>query len=212
MGACLDVPSEPDTSGKVQTVKVHALQYDKIDSTALKINPNDPATLITAVSPSNKANDLQYIWYNNDIPLGSGRSYDILPNASINETILVPNTLVVIDKENNSQTFTFTVVMNYAPQLDKTTIPSQGETIVAEKNSPVQFQWKSTDSNDDILTHILEIDDNRYNVGNLTKVFQSGFDPGEHQFRVIVTDSYGDADTLDWVHFKVTTPDAGDAP
>ena len=61
------------------------------------------------------------------------------------------------------------------------------------------FEWYSLDkdlSNGDTLFHILEIDGKQYDVGTLLQVKQSGFKAGEHSFRIIVHDLYGDADTL----------------
>jgi len=206
--ACLDIPNDPDTSGRIESIKVHVLQYDQEDSTKLKINPNDSSALVAVVHPDDNEDDLQYFWYEGENLLGSGQVFPI----PVKEDFLIPNILVVTDKQNNSRTIKFDVIQNAAPVLDSETIPSDGANITADENTPVQFQWKSSDTNDDKLTHILEIDDVQYNVGPLTKVLQSGFRPGKHSFRVIVNDSYGDADTLSWIHFEVTEPNAGAKP
>ena len=44
--------------------------------------------------------------------------------------------------------------------------------------------------------HTLVIDSVRASVGSVTEIMQSGFAEGKHTFRVIVYDSYGDADSL----------------
>lgn len=206
--ACLDIPSDPDTSGRIESIKVHVLQYDQEDSTKLKINPNDSAALVAVVYPDDNEDNLLFFWYEGKNLIGDGKVFPI----PVEEDFLIPNALLVVDKQYNSRRVKFNVIQNAAPVLDSETIPSNGANITADENTPVQFQWKSSDTNDDKLTHILEIDSVQYNVGPLTKVAQSGFKPGEHSFRVIVTDSYGDADTLSWVSFEIIDPNAGAEP
>jgi hypothetical protein len=58
-------------------------------------------------------------------------------------------------------------------------------------------------NNGDSLFHILEIDGKPYDVGTLQQVKQSGFKAGEHKFRIIVNDLYGDSDTLAYKKFFV---------
>lgn len=206
--ACLDIPSDPDTSGRIVNIKVHTVQYDMEDSTTLKINPMDSSALVAVVYPDNKKDDLHFFWYYGENLLGHGQVYPI----KAKQDNPLPDRLVVTDKEDNSQSIKFNITKNSAPHLDDTTIPFDGEYIDADENTLVQFQWSSTDPNNDRLTHILEIDDQQYNVGSLTKIFQSGFSSGEHAFRVIVTDSFGDADTLQWIHFNIIDPNAGVKP
>lgn len=164
----------------------------------LKINPADTATLVAVVEPRSIESDLKFYWYNEHDLLGSSQSYTVPPSSSS-----IPNKLVVVDNEDNSKTILFTTVSNSAPILGKATIPTKGDTINATESTPILFQWTSYDSHDDKLTHVLQIDSTSYNVGSFTKVYQSGFQAGEHSFRVIVTDSYGVSDSLPWVKFMI---------
>lgn len=198
--ACLDIPSNPDSTAVVETVKVMVYQNDIYDSTFYKINPAESASLVAKVYPASFENELEFYWYFNDELVDSGTVYSIRFQDLSN----IPNILFVTDKGGNSRTVRFTTILNSAPIIDSKTIPADGDSIEATENTPVLFQWNTFDSNDDKLTHILEIDSTSYNVGPLTKISQSGFEPGEHSFRVIATDSFGDSDTLSWVRFTIT--------
>lgn len=202
LAACLDLPNDPDTSGKIESIKVHVVQYDKVDSTTLKINPKDSSTLVASVTPHHIKDELKFYWYFEDELLDSGNVFPV----NIRNSAFVPNVLQAIDKEGNSKTIDFSTTLNSAPYFDDKTFPQPNETIEASAETPVLFQWASIDSYEDELTHILEIDDVQYNVGSLTRIYQSGFTPGDHKFRVIVTDPYGDSDTLTWVSFKIKDP------
>lgn len=206
--ACLDIPATPDTERKIESIKVHVLQNGSVDSTLLKINPNDSATMVAVVRPDSLEEDLQFYWLGDDDNLmGSGKEYPIPLEESNNP----PKALLVKDKEGNTRTISISTITNTAPTLGKGTVPMDDDTLVATNDAPILFQWTSTDSRDDELTHILQIDKESYNVGPLTKIYQSGFTPGEHKFRVIVTDSYGDSDTLSsWVQFFVKDPEKED--
>ena len=84
--------------------------------------------------------------------------------------------------------------------------PASGDTLYGSPESAFLFEWYSIDvdiDNGDSLFHILEIDDKAYDVGTLLQVKQSGFNAGEHKFRVIVRDLYGDSDTLAYKNFHV---------
>lgn len=197
--ACLDIPNAPDSSNRIESINVHVYQYDSVDSTYLKIDPADSATLAAIVTPKSLERDLEFYWYSSeDKLLREGQFYPVLPGNSV-----IPCKLTVVDKENNSKSVSFTTFSNSAPTLGDVTIPTEGDSINAAKDSPILFQWTSHDSRDDKLTHVLQIDSISYNVGDFTKVYQSGFDAGKHTFRVIVTDSYGVSDTTSWVNFWI---------
>lgn len=203
--ACLDTPSDPDTSGRVESIKVHIVQNDKVDSTTLKINPRESATLVAAVYPSEAIDNLDFFWYYDETILGIGKTFSVSPD----EDYVIPNALLVADAENNTKKVEFNVIRKSAPSLGMETIPHEGDVIEADEFAPIQFHWSAKNSSKEKLTFILEIDKTQYNVGSLTRVSQSGLSVGDHSFRVIVFDTYGDSDTLKWVNFTITDPTTG---
>ena len=53
------------------------------------------------------------------------------------------------------------------------------------------------------MSHVLEIDGTRYNVGELQQISQSGFAQGKHTYRILVEDSLGDKDSIPEKEFFV---------
>lgn len=198
--ACLDIPSDPDTQGKIVSISVCTMQYGKTDSTLLKVNPKDSALIVTKVNPEKHKRDLKYYWYNNQELLDSGSTFPIIFMVNL----LIPNRLVVEDGQGNTIEKNFHIITNAPPVIGSEATPADKETIFGTTETPIRFSWKTGDSNiSDELEHILEIDGITYPVGPLTEVLQSGFEPGEHTFRVFVADPYGDSDTLPLRHFYV---------
>ena len=200
LAGCLDAPNDPEEPQTVDSISIMVKQRDNSFSTVLKVNPSDSASIKAEVIPEKFNNDLSFEWFhsyeNKDSLLKNGRIYSFYPNRSGNS---LPNKLIVSDQEGNNKTYEFTVVINTPPVLSDSTIPSNGAKLYGSPESAFLFEWYSIDmdlSNGDTLFHILEIDGKQYDVGTLLQVKQSGFKAGEHEFRIIVRDLYGDADTL----------------
>lgn len=194
--ACLDEPTFPDTSQKIERIGIFVSQNGLNDSTLLKIHPSEEATLRAEVYPRQFKEEVSFKWFRDTMELGNTSSFVIQPYSGIRS---IPNILSIIDKEGNSIQDTFNIVSNTPPFFDDETSPSDNETICANKNTAIQFSWNSFDIDyayGDQNHYTLIIDDKEYYVGNLTNVMQSGFSEGEHTFKVIVADSYGDRDTL----------------
>ena len=197
---CLDIPDEPEIGLELERIDVFVFQEGNLDSTLLKIRPNDSSVLSAATYPRQLKNQLTFHWLyksgDSTTVLGEGLEY---PIPAYSETEDIPNAIEVTDEVGNSAMLEFEIVVNMRPKLDTETIPADGDTIYGNEHSSVRFAWKSSDSDSfdwRLLDHTLIIDDIPYGVGRLTEIMQSGFKPGEHKFQVIVQDSFGDADTL----------------
>jgi|GEM_PF-689785 hypothetical protein len=197
---CLDIPDDPQTSQEIESVSLYILQEGSQDSTLLKIRPGDSAVLGAQVYPRQHKKDLSFRWVLRtsvgDSVLGSEAVYT-LP-AFANELSL-PNLLILEDRVGNSQEIPVSVIVNTPPTLSQKTEPADGDTLYGSENTAVLFKWKSSDSDESDfkqLSHTLVIDSVRASVGSVTEIMQSGFAEGKHTFRVVVYDSYGDADSL----------------
>ncbi|WP_407440786.1 hypothetical protein [Fibrobacter sp.] len=196
VAACLDAPSYPNTSKKIERIGIFVSQEDISDSTLLKIHPSSEATLRAEVYPRQYKKEISFKWYHDDTKLGSGDSFSIPPYASSKE---IPNILKATDQEGNVYKDTFNIVSNTPPHFDEKTSPVDNDTLCANKRTSISFSWNSYDvdySYGDKNFYTLIIDKEEYFVGSLTSVMQSGFSDGKHSFSVIVADSYGDSDTL----------------
>ncbi|WP_290765285.1 hypothetical protein [Fibrobacter sp. UBA4297] len=207
LAGCLDAPDYPETARPVESINIMVQQGNNEFTTTLKVNPTDSATIKASVIPEKFQEDLNFEWLhtgnNGDTSLMLGQFYTFYPQRGGSA---VPNKLITTDREGNKQIQNFMVVINTPPVLADTTIPANGDTLYGALESAFLFEWMSLDldlANGDTLFHILEIDSIQYDVGTLLQVKQSGFKPGEHKFRIIVRDLYGDTDTLSYKKFFV---------
>ena len=202
---CLDAPDYPDALKPVESIHVLVKQKGEPYSTVLKVHPYDSAQIKVKVVPEKYLDDLTFEWrYSSgkkDSLLKRGKEHTFYPSDSS-----IPNTLIAIDKEGNRETKNFEIVVNTPPTLLEKTVPAKGDTLYGSKGSAFLFSWYSMDSdlqNNDTLFHTLDIDGKEFDVGTLIEVKQSGLAAGEHKFRIIVRDLYGDADTLSYQEFYV---------
>lgn len=207
ISACFDIPSEPKTGQGVTSISVYVTQNDKIDSTLLKIHPQDSAEIHTSVYPADHSGKLQFKWYKanegmGDVLLGTGSTYKISKNSS---TDLIPNKLVTMDTEGNSMVSHFNIITNTPPEIDKIINPQPSDTLYGNENTSFLFEWSTHDNENEDFSHVVLIDSVAYVVGDFNSIRQSGFEDGEHTFQVIVTDSYGDSDSSDVIDFYVTS-------
>lgn len=203
--ACFDIPSKPSTKNTLKGVTVQIQQGDLTDTLLLKIHPSDSATLSVIVNPKKFADDLDYSWYhknNNEslFILGKGETFPIPAKTSESQ---IPNALVVTDEEGNSILTEFEVVVNTPPKLSHNTYPANGDTLYGGVTKSFLFKWQSSDSDNENLIHSIVIDTVRYDLGELTSIYQSGFAEGEHTFQVFVSDEYGDKDSTSVISFYV---------
>ena len=205
--ACLDIPDSPDSSEKITSIDIYVKQFGESRTEPLKVNSNDSARLIASVNPENLRNKVRYYWYNDEDLMDSGSTYEITTNQMVSEFIsnsFIPNRVTIVDDEGNSLEKTFSVTVNAPPRISSETEPADGDTLYGNIHTPFKFQWSAEDNDSsDSLHCILEIDDVKYNVENLESIMQSGFTEGRHSFRIIVTDSFGDSDSLDTREFLV---------
>ncbi|SHK53253.1 hypothetical protein [Fibrobacter sp. UWEL] len=187
--ACLDVPSEPSSSGKAKSVSVYVVQNSVTDSTLLKINTQDSAKFVAQVKPSKYEDQLTYTWYHDDDKLASGISYT--DQFLLEED--VPNRVVVKDKEGNTLESNFTFILNTPPRLSATMIPADSTVFTIGEKQSIEFKWYYYDSDDnDEITSYLTLDNEVYTLGSLSSIVQSGFSAGEHSFSITVVDKNGD--------------------
>lgn len=205
--ACLDIPSEPETKNQIEKIAVFVYQGSLKDSVQLKINSKDSSALVAKVYPEEHSKDVSYFWYKDQKLLDSGSTYPITARNASNSIFRnssIPNRLTVSDKNENSISVDFNVIVNAPPMLFQSTTPSQGDTLVGNSSTPILFRWASADPDKgQKLTHILEIDNIQYSVGEFTEVRQSGLKQGDHRFRVIVVDPYGEKDSTSWQEFYI---------
>lgn len=205
--ACLDIPEPPGDTPKITSVQVLVKQFDDTKGEPLKINSDEDAELIAEVNPDKFKNDIKYFWYKGNDILGKGMVYpinsdDMASSEKIKQNI--PDKLVIEDSENNQLKTTFQITINVPPQISTKTKPANGDTLYGNTHTPILFSWQSSDRNEDKhLSHILEIDGIRYNVGELQQISQSGFSEGKHTYRILVEDSLGDKDSIPEQEFFV---------
>jgi hypothetical protein len=205
--ACLDIPEPPGDTPKITSVQVLVKQFDDTKGEPLKINSDEDAELIAEVNPDKFKNDIKYFWYKGNDILGKGMVYpinsdDMASSEKIKQNI--PDKLVIEDSENNQLKTTFQITINVPPQISTKTKPANGDTLYGNTHTPILFSWQSSDRNEDKhLSHVLEIDGIRYNVGELQQISQSGFSEGKHTYRILVEDSLGDKDSIPEQEFFV---------
>jgi hypothetical protein len=205
--ACLDIPEPPGDTPKITSVQVLVKQFDDTKGEPLKINSDEDAELIAEVNPDKFKNDIKYFWYKGNDILGKGMVYpinsdDMASSEKIKQNI--PDKLVIEDSENNQLKTTFQITINVPPQISTKTKPANGDTLYGNTHTPILFSWQSSDRNEDKhLSHVLEIDGIRYNVGELQQISQSGFIEGKHTYRILVEDSLGDKDSIPEQEFFV---------
>jgi hypothetical protein len=205
--ACLDIPEPPGDTPKITSVQILVKQFDDTKGEPLKINSDEDAELIAEVNPDKFKNDIKYFWYKGNDILGKGMVYpinsdDMASSEKIKQNI--PDKLVIEDSENNQLKTTFQITINVPPQISTKTKPANGDTLYGNTHTPILFSWQSSDRNEDKhLSHVLEIDGIRYNVGELQQISQSGFSEGKHTYRILVEDSLGDKDSIPEQEFFV---------
>jgi len=206
LAGCLDIPDEPNLERQVGRVEVYILQDGISDSTLLKINPSDTASLEVSVYPRQYKKELSFQWFYLDSDskdtssIAKGNSYTIVPNKK-----KIPNLLKATDNENNSLYVKFEVIVNTAPVLSDKTVPADGDTLYGNLHTSFKFEWETKDSETDHadINHTFILDGQQINIGALTTIYQSEISSGKHTFSVIATDHYGDSDTLDTRTFYV---------
>ena len=207
LSACFEIPSKPNGDQSVKSISVYIEQGEKVDSTLLKIHPQNSAKIVAVVHPDNYSDDLKFNWYretsdNGDSLLGSGEQFSIKKNTPEKS---LPNKLVATDAEGNSLALSFNIIINSPPKIDSIVQPLPQDTLYGNKNTSFLFEWQSHDLDNENITHTVLIDKKPYVVGDFNSIRQSGFENGNHTFQVIVTDNYGDSDTSSVIKFFVTS-------
>lgn len=203
--ACFDIPSEPSTKTSIKSVTIQVEQNGNIDTTLLKINPMDTAVLSAKIHPSKLKKDVNFAWfYTADEgvknKLGKDSSFTIPPKTSSNK---IPNLLEITDQEGNSSVYEFKIITNTPPVLNAGITPSQGDTLYGNATTSFLFSWQSYDKDDETLNHTITIDSSLYELGDITRFYQSGFSEGKHTFQIFVFDEYGDKDSSSVISFYV---------
>jgi len=205
LSACFEIPSKPKEDQHVNSISVYVQQDGVIDSTLLKIHPQDAADISVAVHPDKYSEELEFSWYREDkgskgTRLGDGTKYHIKKNASANS---LPNKLVATDAEGNSLVSYFDIIINSPPKIDSIIKPQPSDTLYGNEKTSFLFEWLSHDQDNEEFSHTIQIDGVPYAVGDFFSIRQSGFEKGEHTFQVIVIDNYGDSDSSAVINFFV---------
>ena len=205
LSACFEIPSKPNEGSSVNVISIYVKQDGKIDSTLLKIHPQDSAEILVNILPAALAPKLHFKWIrineeNDDILLGTGDTFKIRKNATIG---IIPNKLIAIDTEGNTLVTHFNIITNTPPEIDQITRPQQSDTLYGNQKTSFLFEWNSHDNDNEEFSHTILIDKVPYVVGEFNSIRQSGFEEGKHTFQVIVTDKYGDTDSSAVIKFYV---------
>lgn len=209
LSSCLDVPSDPNTKSKIEDVSIKLVHKNRTDSVLFKITPDETAKIKAEVTPNKYKDDLHYHWYQNTFDnenniiqslVSEERSFEINSNKNPEK---IPNALMIDDDEGNYIIKVFSIIVNSPPEIDKKIIPAKGDTLQGDTNTAFLFQWKSSDKDNESITHTIIIDKNKFDVGTLSSIRQSGFQPGKHTFQIFATDSFGDTDKTDTIVFYV---------
>ena len=193
---CLELPDEPGAPPEIDNISVYVKQKGVSDSSVLKISPMDSATLKVCVHPRQYRDELSFEWYNNTKLLGKEKSYTIKALSSKDK---IPTQLKIYDPLGSERSISFKIILNTPPRMLSITSPAAGDTLYGNFETAFLFKWNAYDddiSYGDELRYTLVIDKNRFELGPLTDIRQSGLEPGEHSTYVVVTDSYGDRDSI----------------
>lgn len=193
---CLEVPDAPDNPPEIDNISVYVKQKGVSDSSALKISPKDSATLKVNVHPRQYRKELSFEWFCKSKSLGTGDTYVIKPLTSKDD---IPTQLTVYDPLGSARDIPFTVIVNTPPRMLALLSPAAKDTLYGDASTAFPFKWMAIDDDldyGDELHYTLVIDKNRYELGTLTEIQQSGLVPGTHSAYVIVTDSHGDRDSI----------------
>lgn len=201
--ACLDIPSKPSSSGKVTSLKVYNVQNGIKDSTDFHINAKDTAIFIAQVFPDKYEDRLEYTWFHDNDELHYGKTFKDF--FELEED--TPNRVVVTDRQGNSIEKTFHFILNTPPSLSSRIYPANNSEFLVDETQVIEFQWFVEDSDNDMVTSILTIDNQVYDLGNLTSIAQSGFSPGPHTFSIEIFDPYGGNAKSSVYHFNVINPE-----
>ena len=207
LSGCLDIPDEPAEKIYLERLDIFVLQEGTADTTLMKIRPSDSSIVKAATYPMQLKNSLSCRWLrvNGDSSVVMGEGYEYTIPAST-KTSDIPNAVEVSDEVGNTFLKEFEIVVNLMPVLEPQTTPANGDTLYGNTKTAFKFKWHSYDSDsfdENRLEHTLVIDGVPYSVGQLTEIMQSGFGEGRHTFQVIVSDTFGDADTLSTKTFYV---------
>ena len=202
--SCLDIPSTPENRREIEHISVYVMQDGILDSSLLKIHPSDSATLKVNVFPRQYKDDLSFEWIiernivNGHVTetLGTGDKYVIPPAA---KEASIPTHLIIRDPLGSEMKISLDIAVNTPPHMDSLLSPTAGDTLYGSTSTAFEFRWQASDKDTELgdkLNYTLVIDGMRYNLGTLNHIRQSGFVPGPHSAYVIVTDSYGDLDSI----------------
>ena len=128
--------------------------------------------------------------------LGTGDKYVIPPAA---KEASIPTHLIIRDPLGSEMKISLDIAVNTPPHMDSLLSPTAGDTLYGSTSTAFEFRWQASDKDTELgdkLNYTLVIDGMRYNLGTLNHIRQSGFVPGPHSAYVIVTDSYGDLDSI----------------
>lgn len=198
--ACLDVPSSYEGGAMLDSVKLK-LVLEGDTTNVLQAPVGSSFTLLAVTNPASFASELSFTWFLEGDSLGATPSY------AYGDSALLPDSLLVEDEAGNSLGFSFTVVLNSAPEFLAFLTPNEGDTLTGEATDSFLFSWQATDIDGDSLTYVFEQDGTEFPAGAWSSIYASGFGEGGHSVRVIVADTHGDTDTSSALNFYVKLPE-----
>lgn len=192
LSSCLTAPDTPGTSVFPLKTSLFLFQDGQQDSSKLLAFPDSSFVLKVKITPDSVKKHLSLAWVANRDTLG--RADSILIRS---HTAPIPEFLILADAEKNTIRVPVEILFNSPPRMLPETVPAEGDTLYGNKNTALYFSWNAADADaEDTLSYFIEIDSTVYAAGHSAAIQQSGFSFGKHEFRIWVTDSSGDSDTL----------------
>ncbi len=167
-------------------------QNGQQDSSKLQAFPDSSFVLKVKVTPDSVKKHLSFAWVSKRDTLGRADSIWIRSDAA-----QVPELLIIADAEKNTIRIPVEILFNSPPRMLPETVPAHEDSLYGNENTALYFSWNGTDADiEDTLSYFIQIDSTVYAAGHTPGIQQSGFSYGKHEFRIWVTDSSGDSDTL----------------
>lgn len=194
---CPQVPSDLDFQVYVHSLNV-VLIYEKDSSLTLQVPKEKDFSLFVKIEPKEFNDSLKYSWFSNDSLISNKRIFEFKKNYN-----LIPDSVLIKDNAGNFLGNSFNITFNSKPVIEKILHPTPQDTLYGDSKEPFLFSWKSYDADKDTLFFFLKTESKTYPVGIWEYAHISGFEEGEHKFKIIAEDSKGSKDSTDWFTFYV---------
>lgn len=209
--SCLEVPQAPADGRPSPSFQI-ALLHDSDTSYTLLAKPGSSVRLHARVTPAQTADDLQFQWFHDSLSAGNGQTTDLYQIDSA-FTGIWNMELRVSDQEGNQEQIAFQLRVGNPPDFPALHLfqPAPGETLWVAAQENVHFRWYTQDVQiTDGLNHLWELrlqnsdsSKARLYTGTSTELDYGNWQPGDYQYRIVVSDPMGLTDTSAWIAFHI---------